>query len=105
MIEEMANGLCLVAIFWNQPDQTRSDVSNACGYCLEHSLLTWYFWESHTWSAKDTNELAGGASIVRDRNHISESGIVRLSNVVEDIDEIIGRAASREDDNAIACRR
>ena len=56
-----------------------------------------------TGSSKDAYQLAGRAAIVGDWNDIAESALLRLSNGIEDVDEIVRSAAAGEDDNAVAC--
>lgn len=47
-----------------------------------------------TRSAKDADELARRASVVRDRNHVCQRACIIINDSVEDIDETVGRTTA-----------
>lgn len=56
---------------------------------------------SLTWAAEDAYELRGASAVVADRDHVAQGTPLVFSHGVEDIDKVICRASSREDDNAL----
>ena len=54
---------------------------------------------SYAGTTKHSNELAGGASVVTDRDDVAQGAIVPLDQFVEDIDKTVGGTAARKDDN------
>lgn len=53
-----------------------------------------------TWPAKDADNLARAAAIVGNGNHIAERRLVGAAQVLKDVDEAVGGASAREDDDA-----
>lgn len=54
------------------------------------------------WTTKDANELARGASVITDGDHIAQCTGVVVNDLVEHIDQTICSTATREDDD-LAC--
>lgn len=61
--------------------------------------------EFHTRPTEDANQLAGRTTIVRNGDDIGKSGIIRISHVVEDIDQVVCRTASGEYNDPASCDR
>lgn len=55
-----------------------------------------------TWAAKDAYQLAGRTSVVRDGDYIAKGALIRFTNLIEDIDNVVGSTSAREDDDAAA---
>lgn len=58
----------------------------------------------HAWATKYSDEFAGASSIVADGNDVAQWTTADDMKIIEDINQIIGCAASREDNNAFLPR-
>lgn len=56
--------------------------------------------KKQTWSTKDTNDLTTATAVVRNGDNVAQSALVRFSNTLEDIDEVVSGATAREDNDA-----
>lgn len=54
--------------------------------------------------AKHTDELTGRATIITDRNHITQGTIIALQHLIEHIHETISRRSARKDHNFTLAR-
>ena len=54
---------------------------------------------ANAWPSEDTNELTGRATIVTDWYNISQRTIILLYDLVEDIDQAVGRRTTAEYDD------
>ena len=79
----------LLAVLTYQTDEAAPNVSNSfCSLAAVLATLEQLF--RCTWSAKHTDKFAGRTPIVTDWDDVAERAMIRLTDVVEDIYEVVG---------------
>lgn len=116
VVEEVLDGGGFwVAVVWDQTHQTGSNIADTCmvsentGFPHVSQGLFFFFTQDtlnlSTWPAKDADNLARAAAIVRDGNDVAERRAVGLAHSLKHVDQVVRRAATGEDDDAASSSR